>query len=59
MWEYQFDGKRYWLTIGLGNVIEIIVEKNSSGIEKCIQSVEIYNFVDDVNRKLMLEEAKS
>lgn len=58
-WEYQFDGKRYWLTIGLGNVIETIVEKNSSGIKKCIQSGEIYDFVDDVNRKLMLEEAKS
>ena len=56
-WEYQFDGKRYWLTIGLGNVIETIVEKDSSGIEKCIQSGEIYDFVDDVNQKLMLAES--
>lgn len=58
-WEYQFAGKRYWLTIGLGNVAETIVEKETSGIEKCIRSGAIYDYVDMVNQKLMVDEKET
>ena len=54
-WEYQFAGKRYWLTVGLGNIAETIVEKETSGIEKCIRAGAIYDYVDMVNQKLMAD----
>ena len=55
-WEYTYDGKRYWFTIGLHNAAETIVVKNSSGIAKCIRSGELYDFVDQVNKELMKAE---
>lgn len=52
-WERILDGKRYWVTIGLGEVVTTIVCKDSSGTEKCVRSGEYYDFVEKVNRELM------
>lgn len=52
-WEKVFHNKKYWITIGFGNTIETIVVKDSSGEDKCIKSGEIYEFVEEVNKKLM------
>ncbi len=52
-WERILDGKRYWVTIGLGEVVTTIVCKDSSGIEKCVRSGEYYDFVEKINRELM------
>ena len=61
-WEYEFDGFSYWLTIGLGEVGVTIVKKSrvtsTSGTLKCVRSGEFYDFVEEVNQKLMDEEAR-
>ena len=55
-WERICDGKRYWVTIGIGNFITNIVVKDSSGVEKCVRDGEYYDFVEKVNRELMDSE---
>lgn len=57
-WEYCCDGCAYWVTIGLGECVMTIVRKESSGVEKCIRDGEYYDFVEEVNRKLMDEDMK-
>ena len=52
-WEIVIDGVRYWVTIGMGTFITTIVIKETSGVENCIRSGEYYDFVEQVNRKLM------
>lgn len=52
-WEIVIDGVRYWVTIGMGTFIKTIVIKETSGVENCIRSDEYYDFVEQVNRKLM------
>lgn len=58
-WEYVYDGQAYWVTVGLGGIVVTIVKKDSSGIEKCVRSGEFYNYVEEVNKKLMEEDFMS
>jgi len=37
----------------MGNYIITIVQRNSSGKDLCIRGGNYYNFVEDVNRRLM------
>lgn len=55
-WEKVIDGHRYWVTIGIGNYVKTIVERTTSGMDKCIRSGELYNFVEGVNAQLMADE---
>ena len=55
-WEIEYSGCVYWVTIGIGNYIKTIVQRNSSGVEKCIKSGEYYDFVEHVNNELMNAE---
>ncbi|MDR1643938.1 MAG: hypothetical protein LBT59_29925 [Clostridiales bacterium] len=55
-WELAVDGRKYWITIGVGSCVVTIVEKTSSGIENCIRSGPVYDFVEEVNRNLMDKE---
>lgn len=55
-WEVVCDGKPYWVTIGIGNYIITIVQRNSSGMDSCIRNGDFYDFVESVNRKLMDED---
>lgn len=55
-WEIVIDGVRYWVTIGMGTFIKTIVTKETSGAENCIRSGEYFDFVEEVNRKLMDED---
>ena len=57
-WEYVYNGKKYWITIGLGECVSTIVEKTSSGVGKCVKNGEIYNFVEQVNRELMIADVE-
>jgi len=52
-WELTVEGVRYWITIGLGQYIITIVTKEGSGVEKCVRGGDYYDFVEQVNRKLM------
>ena len=54
--EYVYDNKKYWVSIGLGDVVETIVVKDSSGVDKCIRSGELFDFVERVNKELMEAE---
>ena len=57
-WEKIIDGQQYQVTIGLGSFAETILNKTSSGMAKCVQSGELYDFVSRVNEQLMqLEQA--
>lgn len=52
-WEKVVDGHRYQVTIGMGNYVKTIVEKTTSGMDKCVRSGELYDFVERVNTELM------
>lgn len=58
-WERIIDNRKYWITIGFNNVVQTVVIKNSKGTNKAIKSGEIYDFVDKVNKELMLQEVIS
>ena len=55
-WEMTVEGVRYWITIGLGSFIITIVRKECSGVEHCVRGGDYYDFVEQVNRKLMDED---
>lgn len=50
-WERVIDGHHYWVTIG--NYVKIIVDRTTSGMDKCVRSGELYDFVERVNAELM------
>ena len=56
-WEVICFDKPYWVTIGIGNYIITIVQRNSSGIDLCIREGDFYNFVEETNLRLMEEES--
>ena len=56
-WEKIIDGHHYCqVTIGIGNYVKTIVDRTTSGMDKCVRSGELYDFVERVNSKLMSEE---
>ena len=54
-WETVFDGQRYWLTIGLGNVAEAIIRKSGEDKEGAVKEGDLYDYVRAVNRGLMAD----
>ncbi len=40
----------------MGNYIKTIVDKTTSGVEKCIRVGELFDMVAEVNAELMREE---
>lgn len=55
-WERILNGHRYQVTIGMGNYIKTIVDRTTSGVEKCIRAGELYDMVAEVNAGLMRAE---
>ena len=55
-WEKIIDGHHYWVTIGIGNYVKTIVDRTTSGMDKCVRSGELYDFVEKVNAELMAAE---
>ncbi len=55
-WEKVVDGHHYWVTIGMGNYVKTIVDRTTSGLDKCIRSGELYDFVESVNSQLMADD---
>lgn len=56
-WERTLHGHRFQVTIGLGNYVKTIVDRTSSGVDKCIRCGELFDMVARVNAELMKEEA--
>ena len=54
-WMREVDRRLFSITIGLGNSVVTLYEKDSSGIDQCIRSGPLYDFVSAVNQKLMDE----
>ena len=52
-WEIFYDGERYWLTVGLGNVAETIIRKSGDDMDKIVRGGDLYDYVRAVNRGLM------
>ena len=44
------------MTIGIGNYVKTIVDRTTSGMDKCVRSGELYDFVESVNSRLRSEE---
>ena len=55
-WEYEIDNIRYWITVGFNDTVQTIIVKDSSGMDNIVKDGELYNFVNEVNIKLMEEE---
>ncbi len=55
-WAKDVDGRHYWVTIGMGNYVKTIVDRTTSGLDKCIRSGELYDFVESVNTQLMADD---
>lgn len=58
-WETECNGEKYWVTIGIGDYITTIVQKKTSGLDKCIKEGVYFDFVEKVNRELMDSEISS
>lgn len=58
-WERVIEGHHYWVTIGMENYVKTIVDRTTSGMDKCIRSGELFDFVQRVNAELMAAEGKS
>ena len=58
-WEREYEGQRYWITIGLGNVLETIIKKNSEGKGRITTKGPLYNFVKETNKKLQAKALKT
>lgn len=58
-WETECNGKKYWVTISVGSFIKTIVQKKTSGVDKCIRKGVYFDFVEKVNRELMDDEISS
>lgn len=58
-WEFTFDDEKYWITIGFGETVQTVVKKKSSGKSNIVTCGEFYNFVEQVNRGLMLQEVNT
>lgn len=57
-WEKIIGGHHYWVTIGIGNYVKTIVDKETSGMDKCVRFGALYDFVEYVNAELMATEAQ-
>ena len=55
-WEKVINGHHYWVTIGIGNYVKTIVDRTTSGMDKCIRSGELFDYVESVNAQLMADE---
>ena len=55
-WEKIINGHRYQVTIGMGNYVKTIVDRTTSGMDKCVRSGELYDYVERVNSELMASE---
>ena len=44
------------IDIGIGNYVKTIVDRTTSGMDKCIRSGELYDFVEHVNAEMMAAE---
>lgn len=55
-WLKPFEEGNFVIVIGLRNSVVTIYKNNSSVIEKCVRSGSFYDFVQEVNCKLMASE---
>lgn len=55
-WERIIEGRHYRVTIGMGNYVKTIVNRTTSGMDKCQRSGSLYDFVESVNAELMASE---
>jgi hypothetical protein len=55
-WEHEIDDERFWIVVGFNDTVQTIVRKDSSGKKGIIKSGELFDFVEQVNTKLMEDE---
>ena len=55
-WEIEWDHTLYWVVVGYNNTVQTIIIKDTNGMNDIVKNGDLYNYVDEVNRELMLEE---
>jgi hypothetical protein len=55
-WEKVLGEEKFWVTIGFGDVVQTIINKDGEGLGfDYLKDGPIFSFVSEVNHKLMLE----
>lgn len=52
-WETTYCESRYWITIGFNNLVETVIEKESSGEGKIVKSGQLFDYVSLINDELI------
>jgi hypothetical protein len=56
-WVREFNGRRWWVVVGLHDTIETVIETCKFGLgDSVVTTGELYDRVDRVNRELMASE---
>lgn len=55
-WEKEYDGIKYRVVIGFGNVAETIIRKNGRGTGKAVKEGPLYEYVKEINGILVVSE---
>lgn len=56
-WEKTIEKNKIWITIGLGDVVQTIVIKETEGLgNQIIKTGDFFEFVSEVNKQLMIND---
>jgi len=58
-WETIYANRRYWITVGFNNLVQTVIQKESSGLDDIVKSGDLYDYVDQINTALMVEAGDS
>jgi hypothetical protein len=59
-WKREIDGRWWWVVVGLGDIVETVIETDKRGMGGSIVTTgKLYDLVERVNRELMREERDS
>lgn len=56
-WERVIEDKKYWVTIGFGDVVQTIIIKESNELrQEIVKQGLFFEFVSEVNEHLVIQE---
>lgn len=56
-WTRSIDGTRWWIVIGFNDTVETVIKTDKMGLgSSIVKNGETYEYVDRVNRELMMAE---
>lgn len=55
-WERVIEDKKYWVTIGFGDVVQTIIKEMNELRQEIVKQGLFFEFVSEVNEQLMIQE---